>query len=110
MRRRANRYEKIMGMPAYIVGDVTVTDPERYQDYSAHTESTLTPFGGRFIVRGGPSERLEGHWEPGRLVLIEFPSSQAARDWYASERYQEILPIRQEASTGSLVLVEGYGN
>jgi uncharacterized protein (DUF1330 family) len=96
-------------MPAYIVGDVTVTDPDRYRDYSAHTESTLAPFGGRFIVRGGPSEVLEGAWEPGRLVVIEFPSAQAARDWYASDAYRAILPIRAEASTGTLVLVEGYG-
>jgi len=96
-------------MPAYIVGDVTVTDKDRYRDYSAHTESTLTPYGGRFVVRGGPSEVLEGTWQPGRLVLIEFPSAQAARDWYASDAYQAILPIRHEASTGSLVLVEGYG-
>jgi uncharacterized protein (DUF1330 family) len=96
-------------MPAYIVGDVTVTDPDRYRDYSAHTESTLAPFGGRFIVRGGPSEVLEGAWEPGRLVVIEFPSAQAARDWYASDAYGAILPIRAEASTGTLVLVEGYG-
>lgn len=96
-------------MPScYIVGDVTVTNPERYKDYTAHTESTLESFGGRFIVRGGASEVLEGGWAPGRLVVIEFPSAQAARDWYASERYQEILAIRREASTGSLVLVEGY--
>ncbi len=95
-------------MPAYIVGDVTVTDPDRYKAYAAHTESTLKPFGGRFIVRGGASEVLEGAWEPGRLVVMEFPSAQAARDWYASEHYQEILPIRHEASTGSLVLVAGY--
>jgi len=95
-------------MPAYIVGDVTVTDPDRYKDYTVHTEDTLRPFGGRFIARGGPSEVLEGDWRPGRLVVIEFPSAQAARDWYASDDYAAILPIRHEASTGSLVLVEGY--
>jgi uncharacterized protein (DUF1330 family) len=92
----------------YIVGDVRVEDPERYKDYSAHTESTLEPFGGRFIVRGGASEVLEGAWEPNRLVVIEFPDEQSARDWYASDAYRAILPIRQEASTGSLVLVAGY--
>ena len=96
-------------MPScYIIGDVTVNDPERYKDYAAHTESTLAPFGGRFIVRGGPVERLEGSWEPGRVVVIEFPDQESARGWYASEAYREILPIRLEASTGSLLLVEGY--
>ena len=96
-------------MPAYIVGDVTVTDPDRYKDYAAHTESTLEPFGGRFVVRGGPHETLEGSWSPGRLVVIEFPDPESARGWYASDASREILPIRQEASIGSLVFVEGYG-
>jgi uncharacterized protein (DUF1330 family) len=96
-------------MPAYVIGDITVTDPDRYKDYTAHTESTLEPFGGHFIVRGGAFEMLEGTWQPGRLVVIEFPSAQAARDWYGSEAYRAILPIRQEASVGSLALVEGYG-
>ena len=95
-------------MAAYIVGDVDVTDPDRYKDYTAHTESTLQPFGGRFIVRGGAHETLEGAWKPARLVVIEFPDADAARAWYASDAYREIMPIRQEASTGSLVLVEGY--
>jgi uncharacterized protein (DUF1330 family) len=96
-------------MPScYIVGDVTVENPDRYKDYTAHTESTLEPFGGRFVVRGGASEVLEGAWSPGRLVVIEFPDAESARGWYASDAYREILPIRQEASTGSLVLVEGY--
>ena len=96
-------------MPAYVIGDVRVENPERYKDYTAHTESTLEPFGGHFVVRGGASTLLEGEWEPNRLVVIEFPSAQAAKDWYASDAYREIMPIRQEASTGSLVLVEGYG-
>jgi uncharacterized protein (DUF1330 family) len=95
------------GMSAYVVGDITVTDPERYADYSAHTEATLEPFGGRFVVRGGASEVVEGEWAPGRLVVIEFPSMEAARAWYASDAYRAILPIRQEASIGGLVLVEG---
>ena len=94
--------------PCYIVGDVDVTDPDRYKDYSSHTEETLRPFGGRFIVRGGDKEVLEGAWRPNRLVVIEFPDRESAQGWYDSEAYRAILPIRQEASTGSLVLVEGY--
>ena len=94
-------------MPAYVIGDITVTDPDRYRDYAAHTLETIEPHGGRFIVRGGAHESLEGDWNPGRLVVIEFPDAQAARDWFASDAYRAIMPIRQEASTGSLVLVEG---
>jgi uncharacterized protein (DUF1330 family) len=96
-------------MPAcYIVGDVTVTNPERYKDYASQTESTLEPFGGRFIVRGPEVHQLEGGWSPGRVVVIEFPNRESAQGWYHSDDYQAILPIRQEASTGSLILVEGY--
>jgi uncharacterized protein (DUF1330 family) len=96
-------------MPScYIVGDVDVHDADRYKDYSSNTESTLEPFGGRFIVRGGDKEVLEGEWRPNRLVVIEFPDRESAQAWYDSEAYRAILPIRQEASTGSLVLVEGY--
>jgi len=96
-------------MPScYIVGDVEVTNPDRYKDYTAHTEDTLQPYGGRFIVRGGDKEILEGDWQPHRLVVIEFPDRESARGWYDSEAYRAILPIRQEASNGSLVLVEGY--
>jgi uncharacterized protein (DUF1330 family) len=95
-------------MPScYIIGDVTVNDPERYKDYAAHTQSTLEPFGGRFIVRGGQVDQLEGSWEPGRVVVIEFPDKESARGWYESDAYREILPIRHEASTGNLILVEG---
>lgn len=94
--------------PCYIVGDVHVTDPERYPDYAQHTESTLEPFGGRFIVRGGETDVLEGGWAPGRIVVIEFPDEASARGWYESDAYRAILPIRQEASDGSLLLVGGY--
>lgn len=96
-------------MAAFIIGDVRVENPERYRDYTAHTEATLEPYGGHFVVRGGASTVLEGEWQPNRLVVIEFPSAQAAKDWYGSEAYRQIIPIRQEASTGSLVLVEGHG-
>lgn len=96
-------------MPAYVIGDVRVDNPDRYKDYAAHTESTLEPFGGQFVVRGGASTVLEGDWKPSRLVVIEFPSAQAAKDWYESDAYRAIMSIRQEAASASLVLVEGYG-
>jgi uncharacterized protein (DUF1330 family) len=94
-------------MPAYVIGDVTVHDPEGYSGYTAHTVASLEPYGGRFVVRGGAAEVLEGDWEPSRLVVIEFPDTDAAHGWYASEAYQAILPIRHAHSTGRLVLVAG---
>lgn len=96
-------------MPAYIVASVEVTNPDGYQEYSAQVPATLERYGGRFAVRGGSLETLEGgDWFTKRLVVLEFPDREAARRWYQSEEYQRILPIRQANSTGKLVLVDGY--
>jgi uncharacterized protein (DUF1330 family) len=63
--------------------------------------------GGRFVVRGGPVELLEGGWDPLRIVVMEFPDRAAARAWYQSDDYQAIAPIRRGASTTDVILVEG---
>ena len=96
-------------MPGYVIADVTVTDPETYAGYRALTPGTIAAFGGRFLVRGGDHEVIEGPWVPGRLVLLEFDSPARAADWYDSPAYAEARAIRQRASTGSLVMVEGSG-
>lgn len=95
-------------MPGYIVVTVEITDPAAYQAYSSQVEATLEPYGGRFLVRGGRLEELEGEWYMPRLVVLEFPSTDAARDWYRSDAYQRILPIRTANSNARVVLVEGY--
>jgi uncharacterized protein (DUF1330 family) len=94
-------------MPAYVIADIDVHDAEGYRQYVALVPGTVEPFGGRFIVRGGEHETLEGGWRPRRLVVIEFPSADHARRWYASEAYVAAMAIRRRCSTGSLVLVEG---
>jgi uncharacterized protein (DUF1330 family) len=94
-------------MPAYVIADVEVTDAERYAVYSAQVSATLEPYGGRFLVRGGATERIEGGWLPARLVIIEFPSMDAAHRWYDSPEYQAILGIRHEAATARLILAPG---
>jgi uncharacterized protein (DUF1330 family) len=91
----------------YLVARVAVHDEDRYADYRAGTEATLTPYGGRFIVRGGRTECVEGTWDQGRTVVIEFPSFEQAKAWYESDAYQQLARIRHEASTGDFVLVEG---
>ena len=94
-------------MPGYVIADVTVTDPETYAGYRALTPGTIAAFGGRFLVRGGDHEVLEGAWTPGRLVLLEFDCPARAADWYDSPAYVEARAIRRRASTGSLVLLDG---
>ena len=94
-------------MKAYVIAQIDVQDPVRYADYVKLTPGTIAPFGGRFIARGGRAERLEGDTPVNRLVVLEFPSYEQAKAWYASDGYRVAMAIRQSASTGSLILVEG---
>ena len=94
-------------MAAYVIADIDVHDQEAYREYGTLVPATLQPHGGRYVVRGGSHETLEGDWRPRRLVVIEFPSAEHARRWHASQEYAPALAMRQRASTGNLVLVEG---
>ena len=96
-------------MPGYAIADVTVTDPETYAGYRKLTPGTIEAFGGRFLVRGGAHEVIAGAWAPGRLVLLAFDSPARAAAWYDSPAYTEARAIRQRASTGTLVLLDGDG-
>jgi len=94
-------------MAAYVIADITVKDPETYAEYRKQVPATVTKHGGRFLVRGGAHDALEGDWRPGRVVVIEFPDMAAARAWYASQEYGPLIKLRQSASTGSILLVDG---
>jgi uncharacterized protein (DUF1330 family) len=94
-------------MPSYVIAEVEVTDPAGYEPYRPLAAASIARFGGRFIARGGAAELLEGQGEPRRVVIIEFADMAAARRWYRSEEYQSALKIRQAASRGRLILVEG---
>jgi uncharacterized protein (DUF1330 family) len=95
-------------MPAYVIANVHITDRPRFMEYSRQVPGTLEPYGGRYVVRGGRVEVLEG--EPGydRLVVIEFADAEQARSWYSSEAYDRIKHIRLESADATLALVEGY--
>jgi len=94
-------------MPAYVIAHIDVKDPVRYEDYKKMSPISIGNFGGRFIARGAKAEVLEGTWEPKRLVLLEFPSVDAARQWYASDDYAPAKALRQATSTGDMVVIEG---
>lgn len=94
-------------MAAYVIGEIEVTDPVAYEEYRKQVNAVNAKYGGRFLVRGGKSEVLEGGPAPKRMVVVEFPSLEQAQKWYRSAEYGPLIKLRQKASTGRLVLVEG---
>ncbi len=94
-------------MAAYVWAEIEVTNPEGYKDYTKHVPPTIAKYGGRFLVRGGASETLEGEWPQQRRVLIEFPSMDAARQWWNSPDYEKPKAMRRANSKGRLLLLEG---
>ena len=94
-------------MKAYVIVNVAIRDPERYKDYIKAATPTVSAHGGKYIVRGGRAELLEGSVAVHRVVVLEFPSYAQAKGWYDSPEYREALAIRQACSTGDLILVEG---
>jgi uncharacterized protein (DUF1330 family) len=94
-------------MPAYVIAETDINNPEQYERYRAVVPATLEAYGGRFLVRGGEHAVLEGEWQPTRLVVIEFDDLDAVRRWYDSPEYQEAKQVREGAATMRLVAVQG---
>jgi uncharacterized protein (DUF1330 family) len=94
-------------MPAYVIVDVEIIDAEKYEAYKKLVPASLEKYGGRFCVRGGRLENLEGDWRPQRFVILEFPSYQRAKAWWDSEEYAPAKAMRQQASRTQMILVEG---
>ena len=94
-------------MAGYIVVDIEITDPNEYQTYAKQTAATIEHYGGKFLVRGGEPETLEGDWKTKRLVIIEFPSIEQAKAWYNSPEYSAIIGIRHHSAISKMLLVQG---
>jgi uncharacterized protein (DUF1330 family) len=94
-------------MPAYVIVETDVTDPEQYEHYKAASPAAIAAGGGRFLVRGGELAVLEGDWDPPRLVMLEFDDLEAAKRWYESEAYQEAKKLREGAAGFRAVAVQG---
>lgn len=94
-------------MPAYVVVDVERTDLDAAARYTALAGPSVERHGGRYLARGGALRVLEEDWEPERLVVIEFPSVDAAQAWYDSDDYAEARAVRAFAGTWKMVVVEG---
>ena len=95
-------------MPAYVIADVRdAWDAEALDEYRRRNTDAVANHGGRFVVRGGEHEVLEGEWDTRRIVVIEFPDIDAARAWWTSDEYEAIKELRRGASTTNIVLVDG---
>ncbi|HET9270193.1 MAG TPA: DUF1330 domain-containing protein [Vicinamibacterales bacterium] len=94
-------------MAAYVIADIEITDPAAYEDYRRRVPDVIARYGGKYIVRGGKVEPLEGGWSPKRVAVVEFPSMEQALKFYRSPEYAPLIAIRQKASRGKLVIVEG---
>ena len=96
-------------MTAFILARVEITDWDRYKEYVKETPGVVEKYGGRFIARGGKVETLEGAEEKGRVVLIEFPSFEMAKEFYYSPEYQEVKKLRAGAASGHFLVIDGVG-
>jgi uncharacterized protein (DUF1330 family) len=94
-------------MPAYLIVETDIIDPEQYEQYKAASPGAVAAGGGRFLVRGGEMAVLEGDWTPSRLVLLEFPDLETAKTFYESAEYQEAIKLREGAARLNMVAVQG---
>jgi uncharacterized protein (DUF1330 family) len=94
-------------MPAYVIVDIEVHDPVRYEEYKRLAAPTVAAHGGRYVVRGGPAEVLEGGRTPHRVVVLEFASLEQARAWWGSDDYAPAKALRQACAGTEMILVAG---
>ena len=94
-------------MAAYVIVQVDVKDPVRYDDYKKMVPASLEKYGGRFLVRGGKTHTMEGAWAPKRFVILEFPSADQAKAWWASPEYAEAKALRHATAESQLIIAEG---
>lgn len=94
-------------MTAYVIVDINVTDPARYEDYKRLAAPTVELYGGKYIARGGKTETLEGDWSPTRLVILQFDNTEQAKNWLNSTEYSQARNLRHETAISQMVVIEG---
>lgn len=95
-------------MSAYLIAEIEVKDRDTYAEYVAKAPPTVKQYGGRYLVRGGEITTPEGDWHPKRIVVVEFPSMEQLKKWWASPEYSAVAPIRQRSTKSRVIMVEGY--
>ena len=94
-------------MAAYMLVDISVTDPKQYEEYKRLAQAAVAQYGGRYLVRGGETVVLEGSWQPNRVVVLEFPDLQRVRAFYDSPEYRAARQARAGAATMNMIAVAG---
>jgi len=94
-------------MSAYVIVEIDVLDPVGYEEYKKLAGATVEKYGGKYIVRGGRTEVLEGNWRPKRIVVLQFESMQRAREWLNCEEYRDPRKMRHRTAETKMILVEG---
>lgn len=94
-------------MPAYVIVDIVVRDQETYERYKQLAAQAVAAYGGRYLVRGGATQSLEGSWLPSRFVILEFPTVEAGRAWWNSPEYQPAKALRHASADTEMLLVDG---
>jgi uncharacterized protein (DUF1330 family) len=94
-------------MPAYVIVEIEILDPTGYEEYKKQAGASVEKYGGKYIVRGGKAEVLEGDWQPKRLVVLEFESMERAKEWLNCEEYREPRKMRHRTAKTNMIVVEG---
>jgi len=94
-------------MPAYVIIDIEVHDPAKFEEYKKLGPPSIAAYGGKYLVRGGDCETLDGTWSPTRIVVLEFPDMPRAREWYNSDLYARAIQLRHASAKSQFILVEG---
>lgn len=94
-------------MSAYIIVEIDIVDPVGYEEYKKLASASVLKYGGKYIVRGGATEVLEGDWKPKRIVVLEFESMQRAKDWLNCEEYKEPRKMRHRTARSNMLLIDG---
>jgi uncharacterized protein (DUF1330 family) len=94
-------------MPAYIIVDLEITDAALFEQYRASVPATINAYGGKYLVRGGAYETLEGIWQPKRVIVLEFPSMARLKEWYGSNEYAPLMALRKKCATTNVIAIEG---
>jgi uncharacterized protein (DUF1330 family) len=94
-------------MPAYIIVDLEITDAALFEQYRAAVPATIDAYGGKYLVRGGAYETLEGTWQPKRVIVLQFDSMARLKEWYGSNDYAPLIALRKKCAKANVIAIEG---